>query len=463
MKRYSQAKNFTRSKKICYDFLSDQKLFDGVFLNWTYLKQSEKVVCLGIVLIPLWWLWGWSYLLLLLGCGICAYEIWKTGSISLKNPSLIVVALIAYGLYDLIGTIFYGLYNNSSLGARDFLGSSDKIFSPAFMIWYIQSKGIRVRSKIVAWAFSFVVIMMIGSWAYIFLINQQISFEPPRSLFGFLTGKPSTYVIGAGNTNYLIPYRAQDSSIAGFARYFYFFHGPESLALTCGFICLLAVEIESKIWKALLFSGSFFILLTSGTRSVWLSLPLVLFIWFLFASTQTKSSWLVFALIAIASAIMLMMPPATNFALDKISGTAEATSEFRGDSTDTRAEIYKQTYEKIVTSSNMTLLLGHVVPGETVLPGYAPAKIGTHSFYLGSLLYIRGVVGTAIFLTYWVSLIRWVFKTRNGRPSGLLMMLMLFSLTFSVMALESVAMPITLIIFVTRDSKTSPLIRFNAG
>lgn len=56
------------------------------------------------------------------------------------------------------------------------------------------------------------------------------------------------------------------------------------------------------------------------------------------------------------------------------------------------------------------------MPGASVHAGYAPAKVGTHSFYLGSLLYQKGVVGTCIFVTFWLSLITWLYHTRSNRP-----------------------------------------------
>ena len=450
MKRLSLNHQSYRTPNRNYSLSSNNYLFNGFLLNWGHLTQSEKVVCLGICLIPIWWFWGWSYLLLFLGSGIFIHDIWKYKGVRLKKPSVMVIAFVLYGLLDLINTIFYGLYNSSSISLRDLIGASNTVFAPAFILWYIQSKNIRVRPLVIIWSFSLLVLLMVGAWAYIFFVHHQASFTPPRSLFGLLTGKPEQYAPGLGNTNYLIPYRPEDSSIAGFSRYFYFFHGPESLALVCAFICLLSLDLNSQLWKVSLFSGAGFILLTSGTRSVWLSLPFVLFIWLLWTAGQSKGSWFACAFIATFSAVLLMFPTATNFVMDEVADTAKSTSEFRGDSTDVRAEIYRQTYERLLNSSNAKLFLGHVVPGETVLPGYAPAMIGTHSFYLGSLLYIRGLVGTIIFLVFWVTLIRWLIQTRKERPLGSILIFLLFSLTFFVMAFESVVMPIALIASVTQ-------------
>ncbi|NEQ81805.1 MAG: O-antigen ligase family protein [Moorea sp. SIO2I5] len=437
-----------------YNFKSNSKqehqgLFRGIIPQWSLLTQSEKVVGLGIVLIPLWWLWGWSYLLLFLAIGIFTYEFFKRSKIRLQQPSLTVLALIAYGLYNLISNYFYGLYNSSSLSTRDLIGGFNTIFAPAAVIWYIQSKNIRVRLQVVAWAFSIVVVLMLAYWFYIFFVLHQVTFEPSRSLFGILTGKPLQYKPGLGNSNYLIPYRAEDSSLPGLARYFFFFHGPESLALVVSFICLLSLDLKNRLWFILLFSGAFFILLTSGTRSAWLSLPTIIIIRWLLKTGASKGAWLICGLIALVSFVFLVITPVTEFVFNTVSNTAQATSEFRGDSTDVRAEIYRRTFERVLESSNQNFLFGHVVHGETVLPGYAPAMVGTHSFYLGSLLYIKGLVGIGIFATYWISLIAWLYQTRFGRPISCIIIFILFSITFCVMAFESTVMPIILIALTT--------------
>lgn len=432
---------------------SKHSLFNGFLLNWRSLTQSERVTCLGIILIPVWWLWGWSYLMFFLATGIFLYEFLTHRKVRLTSPSLIVVALVAYGTFDLLVNFFYGLYNGSSLSARDFLGVLNTEFSAAAIIWYIQSKKIRVRPSAVAWSFTFVFLLMFFVWAYVFFFNQQSAFEPPRSLFGFLTGKPVQYVPGLGNTNYLIPYRPEDSSLPGFSRYFYFFHGPESLALVCSFTALLALDIRNKTWSIFLFLLSLFILLTSGTRSIWLTLPVVVAFRYLIMMGRFKGTWVIYALIACFSAVSLMLPPVTDLLLDQAVGTAEATSEFRADSTDVRQEIYSQTFEEVLHASNLELIFGHVVPGETVLPGYAPAMIGTHSFYLGSLLYTRGLIGTMLFAAYWIALIQWLRQTSKGRPLSDFLIFLVFSLAFCVMAFESVVMPLTLVALVTREPK----------
>lgn len=431
-------------------------LFKSIFLRWTALTQAEKTVCLCIVLIPLWWLWGWSYLLLVLAVVIFTYEYFNQGKIKLNSPSLLVVSLVAYGLYELISIIFYGFYHDTSLSIRDLTDELNSMFAPAATLWYIQSRGIRVRLEVVAWAFSLIVILMMGSWLYIVVVAHQAPFIPPRSLFGALTHKPVQFEPGLGNANYLIPYRPEDRSLPGFVRYFLFFHGPESLALSTSFIALLALDLNKRLWSVLLFSGAVFILLMSGTRSVWLVLPFAAFIRWLIKAGSNKGVWSVCALIALCS-FLIMLPPVTNFLLGTASGTAKATGDFRGDSTEVRGEIYRRTSERVLESSDLELLFGHVVPGETVLPGYAPAMVGTHSFYLGTLLYRQGLIGIAIFSVYWFSLIAWLYKTRRDRPIAVILIFLIFTLTFQVMALESVVMPITLICAATRQLRQNRL------
>lgn len=430
----------------------EPQLFSGIRLRFSALNQTEKVVCLLIILIPLWWLWGWSYLLLLLALSIFAYELIKKRELHLDQPSFFVIAMIFFGLYDTIGTYFYATFNGLSLSLRDILGSFNYWLAPASILWYIQSKRIRVRLSVVAWSFSIVVILMLILWAVIYFVWGQAYYPPPRSLFGILTGKSTVYTHGLGNNNYLILYRHNDNSIANFARYNFFFHGPEAIALVLCFITFLALEIRPKIWSLLLFSSSVFLLLISGTRSAWIAFSLVFLLRWLLIAVKYLGISLIYALIALVSFISLCLPPVTNIVFDNLSKTAEVTGEFRGDSTKVRAEIYRRTWEGIVDSSDLNFLFGYFLPGETVLPGYAPAMVGTHSFYLGSLLYRKGIIGTVIFGAYWIALIRWLYKTRRGRPIACLLIFGIFSIALCFMAFESTIMPITLIAAITGSS-----------
>lgn len=431
---------------------SSESLLKGVFLRWDRLTQSEKVTCLGICLIPLWWLWGWSFLFVMLAVGILFYEYYHHRKIELQRPSFLVFAFLAYGLYDLISSIFYSQYHGASIGLRDLTDQFETVFSPAFVLWYIQSRNIRVRLTVVAWAFSIVVASMLIAWLYGVIMMRQAEFSHPRSLFGLLTKKPPKFEPGLGNTNYLIFYRASDKSMPGFVRFFLFFHGPESLALATSFIALLALDLKNRIWSMSLFCGSTLMLLMSGTRSTWLALPTVILIRWLLKTGAKQGIWLVCALITFCSCLM-MLPPVTDFVSDLSAKTAQSSNELRGDSSDVRAEIYRRTTERILDSSDWQLIMGHTVPGETVLREYEPAKVGTHSFYLGTLLYRQGLTGTGLFIFYWFSLSAWFYRTRHGRPIAALLIIILITFTFSVMAYESIVNPIILVCAITRQKE----------
>jgi O-Antigen ligase len=424
-------------------------IFSGILIQWHNLTQSEKVVCSCIVLIPLWWLWGWSYLAVFLAISVFAYQYFHKGSLHLQKPSLFVIAGIAYGLYELLSMSFWAIYNNYSLNPRSFTNSITTWIAPLFLLWYIKNHKIKVRPQVIAWAFSIVVFQMLLFWVVIHFLWKENFFIPPRSLFGLLTGKGEVFVPGVGNSNFLMPYFPSDSSLLGMVRYVFFFHGPESLALVVGFVCILAVDIQQKIWSIILFSGSFFLLLLSGTRSTWLAIPAVLIIRWLLAISKNGKLWRMFVLLAIVSFVTLSIPTVTDLFSNSATHTAKATGEFRGDSTEVRAEIYRRTWEGFINGSDTQLIFGHIVSGETVLPGYAPATVGSHSFLLSTLLYRKGLLGAAIFLSFWTSLISWLYATRKSRPMSCLIVYILFSLTFSVMEWESVVMPLILITSVT--------------
>ncbi|MEB3182607.1 MAG: hypothetical protein VKL59_26755 [Nostocaceae cyanobacterium] len=439
--------------------LNNDRLFSGIFIRWNCLTLTEKVVCTCIILIPLWWLWGWRNLYLFGSLGIGAYEFLNFGNVNLKRPSVSVIGVIAFGLYDLINTYFYTQYNNIEFKPSDVLVPIDELISVGFILWYIQSKNLRVRLQVIAWALSVSVLTMFLFWLVLFFVMHQAKYVPLRSVYGFLTGKGEEYIPGAGNSNYLIPYFYDDTSLPGMVRYVYFFHGPESLAVFLGFICLLALDIKNRLWSSLLFITSFFLLLTSGTRAVWVALPIVLCLRYLLTVGKAAGIWFLCALIAIVSFSTLSVPLVSNLVFSSANNTASATGGFRQDSTEVRQEIYRRTFVEISEASDAHLFLGHVVPGEGVLPGYAPAKVGTHSFILGRLLYRSGLVGTGIFLIFWISLLLWLYNTRQSRPMCLIVFVM-FHLNFTTMEMEMTVIPVTLICTMLLDkSKKLPSYR----
>jgi hypothetical protein len=414
----------------------------GIWIRWQSLTRSEQVVCASISLIPIWWIWGWKNLFLVLAIGIAVHEWQQFRAIRLKYPSLSVIAVICFGFYSLVSTYFYSVAHNQSVTINAVLIPINSWICFGTVLWYVQDRKIRIRPQVVAWSFSVIVAMMMLMWGFIFFILRQADYVPIRSIYASLTGKGSEFEPGLGNSNYLMPYFPTDSSLPGLVRYVYFFSGPEALALVMAFVCLLALDIKHKLWSSLLFSGAFFILLTSGTRAVWVSLPVMLCLRYLLTAGKVFGPAFICGLLAVLCFTGLTFTPTANL----ISANA------RADSTEVRNEIYRLTIDEIGTASDWNLFFGHVVTGKGVLPGYAPAVVGSHSFLLGSLLYRGGLIATGLFFVYWVSLLSWLYKTRNSRPLCLLIFV-LFSLTFTTMELEMPVMPISLLCVMMRDGK----------
>lgn len=411
---------------------NDRSPISGIWIKWSALTQSERVVCAGIVLIPLWWVIGWTYTFLLVVLGIFSYEVMFQGSLRLQRPSLIVVSAVAFGLQRLVTE-----YINSpaySLNALMYLINTWICFG--LILWYIESKNIRVRLEVLAWACSVLVIQMLLLWIVIYFGFKEPYYTPPRSLFALLTNKGERFIPGSGFSNYLLPYWPDDKLPGGMARFGFFFPVPEAFATVVCFIILLALDIKNRLWSVLLFSSSIFLLFLSGTRALWFILPIVLGIRYVFIFGKVWGPSLVYAFIAIVSFVMLSLPPVTDFATETYTTTTETASNLRQDSTEVRTKIYTRTLDAIVSEPDK-LILGRGVPGPTVLPGYEPARLGTHSFILGTLLYRCGLLGTGIFLTFWVSLFLKYYKTRETRPICSLLVILYITISFTTMDLDT--------------------------
>jgi len=426
----------------------NDRLLNGMLIRWSALTQSERLVCLSIVLIPLWWIVGWSYQLLMLTIGIAVYEFLQNGGFRLQRPSIIASSAFAFGLYRLVSfSVHLG-----ELTPHLILSQLNGWICCGLLIWYVQSKNIQVRPLVVVWAFSIVVIQMLVFWLIFHFVLREPSYNPPLSLFGLLTNKKEDYIPGAGPGNYLVPYNPKDKALAGLSRFSFFFPDPQSFAMVISYIGILALDIKNRRWSLLLFSACIFLLILSGTRSNWIVFP-VLIIWrYLWTLSKAWGPVLLCSLIAVASFITFSIPPATDFLSNRLTHTATATGKYRADSTETRQKVYSRTLDAVVNEPD-NLLFGHGVPGPTVLPGYAPAQIGTHNFILGTLIYQSGLVGTGVFLTFWVSLIMWFYNTRTHRPLSSLLMLLCCSLTFLVLETEMTIIILTLM----------PVVRDNSG
>jgi len=421
-------------------------LLHGIRLRWSALTQSERLVCLGIVLIPLWWLLGWAYIMLTLTIGIAVYEFLHTGGLRLQRPSIVAFSAVAFGLFRLISMCLHlGEFTPHLI-----LSQLNGWVCCGLLIWYVQSKDIQVRPQVIAWAFSIVVIEMLVFWLIVHFVLNEPNFTPSLSIFGLLTNKSERYVAGSGSGNYLIPYFPGDKALAGLSRFSFFFVGPESFAMVASYMGLLALDVKNRLWSLLLFSACIFLLLLSGTRSTWIVFPVLVTLRYLWTIGKVWGPALLYFLIAVASFITLSLPPATNFLSNSLTHTAAATGKYRADSTETRHKIYERTFDAVVNEPDQ-LILGHAVAGGSVQPGYAPAKIGTHSFILGTLFYQSGLLGTAVFLTFWGSFILWFYNTRSQRPLSSLLMLLYFSLTFFVMEIEMTIIMLTLLSSVRKN------------
>jgi O-antigen ligase len=241
------------------------------------------------------------------------------------------------------------------------------------------------------------------------------------------------YVPGNGDANYLMPYFPWEKVMGNLSRFSFFFQSPEPFALYAGLVGLLALDIKNRLWSVLLFIASVFLLFVSGTRSTWISFPIVLIVRYWFAAGSAFGPSFLCGLAATACFVTLSIYPVTDLIEHKFTNTTTAVSEFREDSTETRTKIYQETLKAIPEK----FLTGHVVEGPTVDPGFEPAKIGSHSFWLGSLMYQGGLVSLVLFLNYWVSFIMWLYNTRIGRPMMCLLGMLFFSLTFAVMPIPS--------------------------
>lgn len=422
----------------------DSELFSGIRLRFSALNQTEKVVCLAIVLIPVWWLWGWSYLLTLLTLSVFAYEIKQTGGLSLSKPSAIVILGFCFGLYGILASYFYFEFNDITYGARTFLIRIEFWFMSSLLLWYIQSKKLKIRLQVVAWAFSVVIVQMAILLLVSLVVYQQKDYLPMRSLFGFVTGKSAVFESGIGRSNYLMPYDARDESfVPGLVRYAFFMHGPVALGVFTAFISLVALDLKNHTWSLLLFSSSYFISLLSGTRSVFVALLLILILRYVVTIGKTFGVALVLAMMAAVSFSVFSLPLTSNIVFDNANQATQSVYEARADSSEARGKIYAQTWKEILNASTQQLIWGHIVDGENVT-SYATAKVGSHSFYL-SLLYKSGLIATIIFICYWTALVWWFFSTRDSRPLSCLMILALFTLSFTVMEMEQPVIPTVLI------------------
>jgi len=401
----------------------------GVWLRWQALTLGERFVSANIICIPIWWVLGlYEYLPFLLLAIVAAYEVYRYGKLRLTNPQLPVIALLTFGMYQLgrllVLRVVYFQYGTITIS--DILILS---FCPAIWLWYIQSNNIKIRLEVVAWACMISVLQIFVFWVLLQFVIPDTVFWPARlrTVSGILTGRG----VGEANKNfYLLPFLPR-TLVADFNRFSFFFIFPEFFAVFVGFISLVALELKSRWRSFLLLIACVFLLFLSATRMVWVALPLVIGLRYLFIALSKRwGTQAVLFLIAIASFVTFSMPPATDAIIGKFTNSIQAVNEVRADSSEVRFEIYRQTWLGIQEDP----FWGYMSKGEAI-SATSTSSVGSHSAILGSLLYRTGVIGTLMFTVFWVSLLLWLYETRADRPLLPFCMMSFYTLAAPTLAL----------------------------
>ena len=418
--------------------IPQEKLFTGIFLRWSALTVTEKVVCASIVLLPVWWLVGITdYLIVFLSLGIVFYEWRHYGRLSLKSPSWAVIALFAFYAYGYVDTVMLSLDAYWSIDIPSDLELNPNslikslfVFAIPFLVWYVQSNNAKVRLEVVAWACSVTVMQMLLGWLIFQFAFPGWIDNPPRTLYAILTGKKSFTPGDVGGwSNYLAFYDEE--------RVRFFFSHYQAAAGFLGFVSLIAVELKNRVWSCLLLATCCFLLILIGSRSVWLALPAALSIRCYLTLVKLRLTAIMFALLAIFSFASLSVTPVTNMIFATYTDTASTVANARAGSTEARSKVYKATLKKIPEKP----IFGHKVEGPPALEGPSvfvvnPPRVGSHSFILGELLYKKGLLGMGIFVTFWTGLLIWFYETRRERPMCCFPILVLFSLQSAVTILQ---------------------------
>ena len=429
------------------------------WICWRALTTTEKVVCLNITCIPLWWVSGlYQYWPGILCAGIAYHEISRHGKIRLRPPNFMVAALLCFCVYQCAGLLLFSMATKL-VSVTAMIRTCMFWFPPALILWYAQSHRIRIRLEIVAWGCTVLALEMVLFWIVGQVILGGGAYDPPRSLFSIVSGNASgSYASGKGLANYLIPYSTEDSAILGSARWSFFFVIPELAAVVSAFIALVALDIPNRKWSVGLFVLGAFLVLMAGTRSVWLSLPMIMTLRYSFVWGRARGYLLPFVIVAIGSFVLLATPSVTSALLDFYNQASETVSSYRGLSTDIRGEIYSVTLEQIPNR----LFLGHWIRGESLLSGSELARVGSHSFLISSLMYRLGLAGTLLFVSFWVALAIDLIRARASRPLFGLCVVLLYTLLSIPM--EFGVMPALMVILVTTMVYLDPYAeRQNAG
>ncbi|NEQ52042.1 MAG: O-antigen ligase family protein [Leptolyngbya sp. SIO3F4] len=452
-------KTFSSKNLSLYSSQATVSLLRGWQIRWQALTLSEKVVCANIVLIPLWWIAGlYRYWALLLCFGILCHDYLRYRKLQLRRPNFMVACLLLFCTYQCIGLFLFSL-STSLVNVTTLIRTSIFWFPPAFILWYAKSNNIKVRFEVIAWACSVLAFEMFVFWLAAQAIFKGNSYDPPRTIFSLLVGNASgSYASGKGLENYLIPYAIKEKDVSiifGLPRWNFFFVTPETGAIVSAFLSLVALDISQRRWSISLLFISLFFVLMGGTRSIWLGLPLVIIMRCSITLGKNKKLFIPLAVLAFISFSFLAVPTITAPLAKVYSEAFDSVSSYRGTSTDVRGEIYLRTLEAIPNR----LFWGHWVRGESVLAGSELARVGSHSFILSSLLYRLGLVGTSLFLLFWLALVVELFRTLSVRPLFAPCVITLYCLLSIPM--EFGVMPSTMIVLLSTlvyqpNSKTFP-------
>jgi O-Antigen ligase len=391
----------------------NEQLFSGIWLRWSTLTTAEQCICINIVLLPIWWITGLlGYIHLFVLLGIFYYEWRYHGKIRLKPPRLEVIALLLFNSYDYIDSIalFFNVYSSIdvlpeyAVNLNDLIKKGILFYVWPCLIWYIQSRNIRVRLEPVAWACSISVAQMILLWIVLqFFLPGWLMMKVP-TVYHALTG------ISEAKGASLMFYES--------GRFQFFFGHFQAVTAFLSFIALMSLDLKNRFWSILLLANSAFLIVQTGTRSAWLALPIALMIRCLLGIAKNQKTWVILLLLACVSFTVLSLPPITNSIVNTYQGITQSIGNARRGSTESRSKVYQQTLERIPDK----LIFGHKVLGPPAIGGptlyvhEGNAAIGSHSFILGDLLYIKGLVGFGLYATFWLSLLQWFYQTREERP-----------------------------------------------
>jgi O-Antigen ligase len=409
---------------------SVSSLFYGPWIRWSELTTAERFVCAFIMFTPLWWFIGWVYVWFLITGSILSYHLWQGKGLGLRRPSWFVISGFLFQLYRSGSAI---LNTPGDIKPSTWIGLMVGLCL-YFIIWFIENNNIKVRIEVLAWTISVLVIELLTFWIVAQLIFKAPHFTPPRTLISQFLDRSERYIKGDGASNYLLPYSPEDKLPGGLSRFGFFYPVPEDFGLISASITTFSLEIKNRYWRAALFWAGFLLLFVSGTRMAWISFSTIMLLRYIILTSKAWGISAIFALIGLSCFLMFSVPHITDTVSNTFATTTQSTSDFRRDSSEVRAKIYRRTWDEVISDPDPSkLLLGRGITGPTVVPGFKPAQIGSHSFLLGNLLYRQGLVGSSLFLIFWGSFIAKLFLERAKRPMFSLLIVVFITLTFPTM------------------------------